>query len=131
MSESFLVSLQEKLSALNRQVFMMLDAWLTARKLTFPYNTRLYRQREECSLGQHFIRGEKGATCRKEGLLLLDSSESSTKIRLNQHMANPSGTKAGLISPKIRDKLGSEEGRCGLCSPVSTKVWDISRERLS
>lgn len=78
-----------------------------------------------------FHRGEKGATCRKDGLLLLDSTESLTKIRLNQHMANRSGTKAGLILPKIRDKPGSEEGRCGLCSPVSTKVWDISRERLS
>ncbi len=29
-------------------------------------------------------------------------------------MANPSGTKAGLILPKIRDEPGSEQRRCGL-----------------
>lgn len=42
MSESILVSLQEKLSPLNGHVFMTLDAWLTANLLAFSYITGLY-----------------------------------------------------------------------------------------
>lgn len=41
MPESFLVSLQEKLSLLNGRVFMTLDAWLTANLLAFSYITGL------------------------------------------------------------------------------------------
>lgn len=48
----------------------------------------------------------------------LHSTGSLTKIRLNQHMVNPSGTKAGLIPPKIRDERGSEQRRYGLLFPL-------------
>lgn len=125
VSESPLVSLQGETSPLNRHVFMTLDASLT-NIITFSYITRhcitlnaqTKQKKRKVHVRQHLIRAKlsavrNGPHVAKMGYTL-HSTGSMTKTRLNQHMANPSGTKAGLISAQIRDKLSSEQKWCGL-----------------
>lgn len=127
VSESSPVYLQgEKPSPLSGHVFITLDTWIIANLITFSYLTGLWktlnghRDRGTFMLGSIW-HGAKLSAVRNGPHVArmgytLHSTGSLTKTRLNQHMANPSGTKAGLISPKIRDDPGSEQRRHGLLS---------------